>query len=76
MGCDARAVRIPNGAVSASTPAVGSERTPAKTSNIAAVRIRIMTPTQSCLTAATSPIAAPTSTAREVQNLKLGCTYA
>jgi hypothetical protein len=51
-GCDACAVRIPDGAVwalvCASAPATGSEKMPAKTSNIAAVLIRIITPTQSC----------------------------
>jgi hypothetical protein len=48
IGCDACAVRIPDGAVSAWAPAAGSKKPPAKNSNIAAVLIRIMTPTQSC----------------------------
>jgi hypothetical protein len=64
-GCDACAGRIPCGAVCALVPAAGKPKVPAKASNIAAVLIRIITPTMNLLWAATSPIAAPTSTARK-----------
>ena len=45
-GGDACAVRTPNAAVWALAPAAGSAKTPAKATHIAAVLIRIMTPTQ------------------------------
>ena len=38
---------------------------PAKTTNIAAVPIRVITPTQVCSRAVRSPIAAPTSTGHQ-----------
>ena len=44
-------------------PGRGQRKAPAKTTNIAAVLIRIITPTMNLLPAATSPIAAPRSTA-------------
>jgi hypothetical protein len=40
-GCDSCAVRIADGAVCATAPAAGSEKTPAKAINMAAVPIRI-----------------------------------
>src|ERR1700682_690632 len=47
-GCGACAARTPCGAVCARVPAAGNEKTPAKANNIAAVLIRLMTPTQTC----------------------------
>jgi hypothetical protein len=70
-GCDGCAVRIPCGTVCALVPAAGHTKAPAKATNIAAVLIRIIAPTINLLWAATSPIAAPTSTAR-----KTVCTIA
>ena len=45
-GCDACAVRAPRATVWAFAPAAGNDKTPAKATHIAAVLIRIMTPTQ------------------------------
>jgi hypothetical protein len=47
-GCDTCAAHNPCGAVCAPAPAAGSKIAPAKATHIAAVLIRIITPTQTC----------------------------
>src|ERR1019366_4087155 len=54
---------VPCGEVCAPAGAVGSAKTIAKAADIAATLIRIIAPTMNLLPAATSPIAAPRSTA-------------